>query len=120
MNFSIAHLRDVLCVDTVYGVADVLLGRHDKGEGKHAGGGDAVVKSEHPAVDVDVRDVQKPPELSEDLQHDGGFESDAFKVTLLSFFFSPRLHCFGRIITVTAHPAIPKVIIWLNFSHHLS
>ena len=56
-----AHLWYVLCVNTVYGVSHILLGRHNEAEGKHAGGGDAVVKPEHPAVDVDVRDVEQPP-----------------------------------------------------------
>ena len=56
-----AHLWYVLGVNTVYGVSHILLGRHNEAEGKHAGGGDAVVKPEHPAVDVAVRDVEQPP-----------------------------------------------------------
>ena len=34
-----------------------------------AGGGDAVVQPEHPAVDVDMADVQQAPQLPEDLEH---------------------------------------------------
>ena len=56
-----AHLWYVLGVNTVYGVSHILFGRHNETEGKHAGGGDAVVEPEHPAVDVHVRDVEQPP-----------------------------------------------------------
>ena len=56
-------------MDAVNGVADVLLGRDDRAEGEHAGGGDAVVQPEDPAVDVAVGDVQEAPQLPEYLQH---------------------------------------------------
>jgi len=62
-------LRDVLCVDAVDGVAHILLGGDDQAEGEHAGGGDAVVQPEDPAVDVAVGDVQETPQLPEYLQH---------------------------------------------------
>ena len=39
--FHISYLRNVLGVNAVDGVADVLLGRHDQGEGEHAGRGHA-------------------------------------------------------------------------------
>ena len=65
------HLRDVLGVDAVDGVAHVLLGGDNQAEGKHAGGGDAVVQPEDPAVDVAVGDVQEAPQLPEYLQHLG-------------------------------------------------
>ena len=57
-------------MNAVDGVADVLLGRDDQTEGEHAGRGDAVVQPEHPAVDVNVRDVQKTTQLPENFQHD--------------------------------------------------
>ena len=44
-------------MNAVDGVADVLLGRDDQTEGEHAGCGDAVVKPEDPAVNVNVRHV---------------------------------------------------------------
>lgn len=64
-------LGDVLGVDAVDGVADVLLGRHDERESEHAGGGDRVVESEHPRVDVNVANAEQPAKLAEDLQHGG-------------------------------------------------
>ena len=39
--FPISYLGNVLGVNAVDGVADVLLGRHDQGEGEHAGRGHA-------------------------------------------------------------------------------
>ena len=68
---DVSHLGDVLCVDAVNGVAHVLLGGDNQAEGKHAGGGDAVVQPEDPAVDVAVGDVQEAPQLPEYLQHLG-------------------------------------------------
>ena len=65
----LTNLRDVLGVYAVYGVANVLLGRHDQGEGKHTGSGDTVVEPEDPAVYVHVGDVQEPPQLAEYLKH---------------------------------------------------
>ena len=56
-------------MDAVDGVAHILLGGDDEAEGEHAGGGDAVVQPEDPAVDVAVGDVQETPQLPEDLQH---------------------------------------------------
>ena len=44
-------------MNAVYWIADVLFCRYDEREGEHAGGGDAVVEAEHPAVDVNVRHV---------------------------------------------------------------
>ena len=41
-------------MDAVNGVAHILLGGDNQAEGKHAGGGDAVVQPEDPAVDVAV------------------------------------------------------------------
>ena len=38
------YLWYILCVDAVDGVADVLLGGHNEGEGEHTGGGYAVVQ----------------------------------------------------------------------------
>ena len=56
-------------MDAVDGVAHILLGGDNQAEGKHAGGGDAVVQPEDPAVDVAVGDVQEAPQLPEYLQH---------------------------------------------------
>ena len=64
-----SHLRDIVGVNTVYRVSNVLGCRYDKGERKHACCGDAVVKTEHPAVNVHMRDVQKSLQLSKNLQH---------------------------------------------------
>ena len=63
------YLRYILCVNTIDRISYVLLRRHDQGEGEHTGGGDAVVKSEHPAVDVAMGDVEEPPQFPEDFQH---------------------------------------------------
>ena len=63
------YLRYILCVNTIDRISYVLLRRHDQREGEHAGGGDAVVQPEHPAVDVHVRHVQQAPEFSEYFQH---------------------------------------------------
>ena len=63
------HLWNVFCVYAVYGVADILFGRDNEGEGKHAGGGHAVVQPEHPAVYVDMGDMKEPSKLPEYLQH---------------------------------------------------
>jgi len=52
-------LWNVFGVYAVYWVADILFGRHNEGEGEHAGGGHAVVQSEHPAVDVNVGDMKE-------------------------------------------------------------
>ena len=65
-----AHLWNILCVNTVYWIAHVLLCRYNEREGEHAGGGHAVVESEHPAVDVNVRDVEQATQLPENFQHD--------------------------------------------------
>jgi len=62
-------LGNVLGVNAVDGVADVLLGRHDQGEGEHAGRGHAVVQPEHPRVYVHVGHVEQPAELAEYFQH---------------------------------------------------
>ena len=56
-------------MDAVDGVAHILLGGDDQAEGEHAGGGDAVVQPEHPAVDVAMGDVEEPPQFPEDFQH---------------------------------------------------
>ena len=56
-------------MNTVYGIANILFGRDDEGEGKHAGGGHTVVQPEHPTVDVDMRYVKEPPQLPEYFQH---------------------------------------------------
>ena len=56
-------------MDAVYRIANILLGRHNQWEGKHAGGGHAVVQAENPGVYVDMRHVQKPPQLPEYFQH---------------------------------------------------
>ena len=63
------YLWNIFCVNAVYWIADVLFCRYNEGEGEHAGGGDAVVQPEHPAVDVHVRHVQQSPEFSEYFQH---------------------------------------------------
>ena len=44
----------------VYGVPDILFGRDNEGEVKHAGGAHAVVQPEHPAVYVDMGDMKEP------------------------------------------------------------
>lgn len=56
-------------MDAVYRIANILLGRHNQWEGKHAGGGHAVVEPEHPGVNVHMRHVQEPPQLPEYFQH---------------------------------------------------
>ena len=85
---SFYHLGDVLCVDAVDGVAHILLGGDDQTEGEHAGGGDAVVQPEHPAVDVAVRDVQEAPQLPEYLQHlESRLSCSAFLETAFSQAF---------------------------------
>ena len=56
-------------MDAVDGVSHILLGGDNQAEGEHAGGGDAVVQPEDPAVDVAVGDVQEAPQLPEYLQH---------------------------------------------------
>jgi len=68
---SSTDLWNILGVDAVYGVADVLLGGDDEGEGEHAGGGHAVVEPEDPAVYVHVRHVEQPTQLAEYFQHGG-------------------------------------------------
>ena len=65
INLILFYLWNILCVDTVYRIAHVLLGGHDQWEGKHAGGGDGVMQAEHPAVDVNVGDVQQAAQFSE-------------------------------------------------------
>ena len=59
-------------MDAVYGVAHVLLRRHDEREGKEARGRHGVVEAEHPRVDVHVGHPQEAAQLAEDLQHLGG------------------------------------------------
>ena len=59
-------------MNAVYWVSNILSCRNNKREGKHAGGGDAVVEPEDPAVDVHVGDMQEPLKLSEYLQHASG------------------------------------------------
>ena len=56
-------------MNAVYRVPHILLGGDYEGEGKHAGGGDTVVQPEHPAVNVHVRDMQKPSQLPKYFQH---------------------------------------------------
>ena len=68
-HILLTNLRDVFGVYAVYGVANVLLGRHDQGEGEHTGSGHTVVEPEDPAVYVHVGDVQEPPQLAEYLKH---------------------------------------------------
>ena len=68
-HIFLTNLRDVFGVYAVYGVANVLLGRHDQGEGEHTGSGHTVVEPEDPAVYVHVGDVQEPPQLAEYLKH---------------------------------------------------
>ena len=67
-----AHLWDIVGVDAVYGVAHVLLRRHDEREGEEARGRHGVVEAEHPRVDVHVGHPQEAAQLAEDLQHLGG------------------------------------------------
>lgn len=62
-------LRNVFGVDAVDGVAHVLLGRHDEGEGEHDGRRHTVVEAEHPRVYVHVGDTQQPAKLAKDVQH---------------------------------------------------
>ena len=64
------YLWNIFCVNAVYWIADILLCRYNEREGEHAGGGDAVVQPEHPAVDVNVRDVEQASQLPEYFQHD--------------------------------------------------
>lgn len=64
------YLWNILCVNTVYWIAHVLLCRYYEREGEHAGRGDAVVEPEDPAVDVNVRDVEQASQLPEYFQHD--------------------------------------------------
>ena len=84
------YLWNILGVYTVYGVADVLLGGDDEGEGEHTGGRHTVVQPEHPAVYVDVGHVQQPPQLPEYLQHP---QSLSCRQQLDSTFTTP---CHGR------------------------
>ena len=63
------YLWNIFGVNAVYWIAHVLLGRHNEREGKHAGGGDAVVKSEDPAVNMNMGDVEQTTQLAEYLQH---------------------------------------------------
>ena len=56
-------------MNAVYWIADVLFCRYNEGEGEHAGGGDAVVQPENPAINVAVGDMQESPQLPEYLQH---------------------------------------------------
>lgn len=51
------YLWNIFCVNAVYWIADVLFCRYNEREGEHACRGDAVVEAEHPAVNVNVRDV---------------------------------------------------------------
>ena len=60
-------LWDILGVDAVYGVTNVMFGRHNQTEGKHEGGGDTVMEAEHPAVYVNVAHVEEPTELTKNL-----------------------------------------------------
>ena len=62
-------LRDVFGVDAVDGVAHVLLGWDDQGEGKHTRRRHRVVEAEHPRVNVEVGHPQEPTKLPEDFQH---------------------------------------------------
>ena len=62
-------LRNVFGMDAVDGVAHVLLGRHDEGEGEHDGRRHTVVEAEHPRVYVHVGDTQQPAKLAKDVQH---------------------------------------------------
>ena len=60
---------DVLGVDAVDGVADILPGRHDHGEGEEDHRADAPVQAEHGRVDVDVADLDQGLQPEEDVQH---------------------------------------------------
>ena len=64
------YLWNIFCVNAVYWIADVLFCRYNEREGEHACRGDAVVEAEHPAVNVNVRDVKEAAEFPENFQHD--------------------------------------------------
>ena len=53
-----SHLGDVIGVDAVYGVADVLRGGHDDGEGQHAGRGQAIVEPQHSALTTNEEEIK--------------------------------------------------------------
>ena len=73
-------------MDAVYRIANILLGRHNQWEGEHAGGGHAVVESEHPGVYVHVRHVQEPPQLPEYFKHyQALFYSKRFDLRIMWF-----------------------------------
>ena len=69
IKHPISHLWNVFGVYAVYWVANILFGRDNDGEGEHAGGADAVVQPEYPAIDLDMGDMKEPSKLPEYLQH---------------------------------------------------
>ena len=63
----------------VYGIAHVLFGRDNEGEGKHTCRCHRVVQPEHPGVDVHVGDTQQASKLAKYVQHcDGGSSRQFF------------------------------------------
>ena len=56
-------------MNAVYWIAHILLCRYNEREGEHAGGGDAVVQTEHPAVNMNVGNVEQTTQLTEYLKH---------------------------------------------------
>jgi len=65
-------VRHVVGVNAVYGVADVLPGRHDHREGEQDHRANTPVEAEHGGVDVDVADLDQRLESDEYVEHGGG------------------------------------------------
>ena len=63
------YLWNIFGVNAVYWIAHVLLCRYNEREGKHAGGSDTVVKSEDPAVNMNVGNMEQTSQLTKYLQH---------------------------------------------------
>ena len=61
----LSHLRDVLGVDTVDGVADVLPGGDEEGEGQAGHDCDGVVEPEDTAVYLDMRELYQTLQSSQ-------------------------------------------------------
>lgn len=63
------YLWNILCVYTVYGITNILLGGDYERERKHTGRRHTIVKTEHPAVNVNMGDVEQATKLPKYLQH---------------------------------------------------
>ena len=99
------YLRNIFGVNAVYWIAHILFGGYNERKGEHAGGGDAVVESEDPAINMNMRDVQESTQFSKYLQHDDLFSSSASSTNYEAPVFT---ECLDFWISILQSSCIPN------------